>query len=267
VLAVGGVDSCRRLAYDLSMNVVITGGNRGIGLALARLLDQDGHQVFIGCRAAASASAGASTLPLDLASPESIAQFVATLPGRSVDVLVNNAGAMFAARELTAALVERTLAVNCVGPLQLTETLKPRRVFNVVTSPFGRVDLDDLTRARSFSTMSAYLAAKLAMMHVGRVWAAEGMHVTSMHPGMVRTPMLDAPGLGGGIMRYLTPLLHPLAAEPEIPARALRRLILDEGAGDALFHRSRRVDWPGKLRDPARNAEVTTSMRALAARR
>jgi NAD(P)-dependent dehydrogenase (short-subunit alcohol dehydrogenase family) len=182
-------------------------------------------------------------------------------------VLVNNAGAMFAARELTATLVERTLAVNCVGPLQLTETLKPRRVVNVVTSPFGRVDLDDLARDRSFSTMDAYLAAKLAMMHVGRAWAAEGMHVTSLHPGMVRTPMLDAPGLGGGVMRYLMPLLHPFAAEPEIPARALRRRIVDEGAGDALFHRSRRVDWPRKLRDLARNAQVTASMRALAVRR
>ncbi len=250
-----------------SMTVVITGGNRGIGSALARLLSQDGHQVIIGCRAPASAPAGLDTHPLDLASPESIAQFVAALSGRPVDVLVNNAGAMFATRELTTTLVERTLAVNCVGPLHLTETLKPRRVVNVVTSPFGRVDLDDLTHARSFSTMGAYLAAKLAMMHVGRALAAEGRHVTSLHPGMVRTPMLDAPGLGGGIMSYLVPLLHPFAAEPEIPARALRRLILDEGAGDTLFHRSRRVDWPKKLRDPARNAQVTASVRALAARR
>lgn len=249
------------------MNVVITGGNRGIGSALARLLGQDGHEVIIGCRAPASAPARFDALPLDLASPESIARFVAALSGRPIDVLVNNAGAMFAARELTTALVERTLAVNCVGPLQLTETLKPSRVVNVVTAPFGRVDLDDLTCSRSFSTMNAYLKAKLAMQHVGRTWAAEGKHVTSMHPGMVKTPMLDAPGLGGGVMRYLMPLLHPFAAEPEIPARALRELLLDEGAGDALFHRSRRVQWPKKLRDPARNAEVTASMRALAALR
>lgn len=249
------------------MNVVITGGNRGIGAALARLLGQDGHHVIVGCRVPASAPAGLDALALDLASPESIAQLVAALAGRTVDVLVNNAGAMFAARELTTAGVERTLAVNCVGPVQLTEALQPRRIVNVITSPFERIDLDDLARDRSFGTMSAYLAAKLAMMHVGRAWAAEGKHVTSMHPGLVKTPMLDAPGLGGGVIRYLLPLTHPFAAEPEVPARALRDLVRDEGASDALFHRGRRVDWPAKLRDAARNAQVTASMRALAARR
>jgi NAD(P)-dependent dehydrogenase (short-subunit alcohol dehydrogenase family) len=245
------------------MNVVITGGNRGLGASLGQLLRQEGCAVIIGCRAPESAPAGAQALALDLSSPASIARFVAALSGQPVDVLVNNAGAMFATRELTAGGVERTLAVNCVGPLQLTEALKPKRIVNVVTSPFGRVDLDDLTRARSFGTMSSYLSAKLAMMHVGRAWASEGLHVTGMHPGMVRTPMLDAPGLGGGVMRYLTPLIRPFAAEPEVPARALRGLVLEQGASDALFHRARRVEWPKKLRDSALNAQVTASMRAL----
>jgi NAD(P)-dependent dehydrogenase (short-subunit alcohol dehydrogenase family) len=244
------------------MNVVITGGNRGLGSALAQLLRQEGCAVIVGCRAPESAPAGTHALPLDLSSPASIEAFVVALAGRPVDVLVNNAGAMFATRELTAAGVERTLAVNCVGPLQLTQALQPKRIVNVVTSPLGRVDLDDLTRARSFGTMSAYLSAKLAMMHVGRVWASEGLHVTGMHPGMIRTPMLDAPGLGGGVMRYLTPLIRPFAAEPEVPARALRGLVLEEGASDALFHRARRVGWPKKLSDPARNAQITASMRA-----
>lgn len=247
------------------MNVVITGGNRGIGLAVARLLRGDGHDVIIGCREPSSAPPGFHALPLDLASPASVTAFVAALADRRTDVLVNNAGAMFAARALTPAGVERTLAVNCVGPMQLTEMLRPTRIVNVVTSPLGSVDLDDLTCSRSFSTMSAYLRAKLAMMHVGRAWAAEGKHVTSVHPGMVKTPMLDAPGLGGGIMRYVVPLLHPFAAAPEIPARAIHALIVDEGAGDTLFHRERRVEWPRKLRDRERNTLVTARLRALAA--
>jgi len=245
------------------MNVVVTGGNRGIGAALARLLSHDGHHVVVGCRAPASAPAGCEALPLDLESPDSIARFVAALSGRTVDVLVNNAGAMFATHGLTAAGVERTLAVNCVGPVQLTESANPTRVVNVVTAPLGRIDLDDLARTRSFGTMSAYLAAKLAMMHVARVWAAEGRHVTNLHPGMVRTPMLYAPGLGGGLMRYLVPLLTPFADEPEVPARALHAIIGSPGPSDALFHGSKPAAWPAKLRDPARNTAVTTRVRAL----
>jgi len=238
------------------MIVVVTGGNRGLGLALVGLLRDAGHTVVVGCRAPPPGAAPA----LDLASPASIARFVAELRGQPIDVLVNNAGAMFATHALTAAGVERTLAVNCVGPLQLTEALAPVRIVNVVTAALGR---DALDPGRRFATMSAYLSAKLALMRVARVWATDGKHVQCLHPGMMRTPMLDAPGLGGGAMRYLTPLLRPFAADPIVPARALLRLIVEEHASDTLFHRLRQVSWPAKLRDAALNQRVTAQLRAL----
>jgi 3-oxoacyl-[acyl-carrier protein] reductase len=121
-----GVDSTNRrpIAYDPPVNVVITGGNRGLGAALARLLSLDGCEVIVGCRAPASAPPGTRALALDLASPASIARLVDALSGRPVDVLVNNAGAMFAALEkalkMDASLADEIRADEDFAPLRAT---------------------------------------------------------------------------------------------------------------------------------------------------
>lgn len=230
--------------------VVITGGNRGIGGALADELRRRGQSDVI----AASRASG-----LDLLSRPSIAAFAERT--RGVSLLVNNAGAMFAERQLTGDGFERTLAVNCLGPMMLTELLAPARVVNIVTLPLGKLDLDDLHCARRFRTMSAYLAAKLAFMHVARVWAARGMNVQNVMPGMVRTPMLYAPALGGGVMAWVVPLLGPFAARPEAIAKILADLIASAPETDTLWQRARRVPWSKKLQDPQRNAAVYEALR------
>ncbi len=236
--------------------VVITGGHRGIGGALAGELRLRG----VGEVVAASRESG-----LDLLSRRSIASFAERVAPRGVSLLVNNAGAMFAERQLTDDGFERTLAVNCLGPLLLTERLAPARVLNIVTLPLGTVDLTDLHGARRYRTFSAYLAAKLAFMHVARAWAARGLNVQSLMPGMVRTPMLKAPALGGGLMAWVVPLLGPFAARPEAIGTIVADLIASKPESDTLWSRARLVPWSKKLRDAQRNAEVYEALRSQSA--
>ena len=104
---------------NASRLTVVTGGNRGIGGALVQELQKRGARDVVAASRASSADA------LDLSSQRSITAFAERVAPRGVSLLVNNAGAMFADRQLTEDGFERTLAVNGLGPLLLTELLAP----------------------------------------------------------------------------------------------------------------------------------------------
>src|SRR5215472_13617775 len=98
------------------MNALVTGANRGIGLAVARDLSRD-HRVILAVRnpSAAPSIAGARAEELDVSDPDSIARLVARIDG-PLDVLVNNAGVCTGGRR-------EIWAVNVAGPLRLTQAL------------------------------------------------------------------------------------------------------------------------------------------------
>ncbi len=114
---------------------LVTGANRGLGLAVAEALARGGHRVKLGGRDAAglarqvdrlvAAGLDAAPLPLDLADPASIAAAAAALArGPALDVLVQNAGVY--GEEADPAAARRTLATNLAGPIQLSAALAPR---------------------------------------------------------------------------------------------------------------------------------------------
>jgi NAD(P)-dependent dehydrogenase (short-subunit alcohol dehydrogenase family) len=157
-----------------------------------------------------------------------------------IDVLVNNAGTVFARRTLTADGIESTFAVNHLGGLLLTELLldriresAPARI--VFTSSEGHysgtLDLDDVGFERGYSIMRAYARSKLANVLTARLLARrlEGSRVTvnALHPGAISTniwsrapwfarPVLavlkrrmESPAVGGSRLAYL-------ATSPEV---------------------------------------------------
>src|SRR2546423_1495795 len=115
----------------MKRTVLVTGGNRGIGLAIAGELAELGNSVFIGSRdvkAGESAAASfrregldVSPLHLDVAITATIDAAVATIEksGRSVDVLVNNAGVLQERPllDLSDAEIAESIAVHLTGPI------------------------------------------------------------------------------------------------------------------------------------------------------
>src|SRR3954471_7766804 len=160
--------------------VLLTGATRGIGHAAAVQLARRGADLALAGRdpervaetAAAARAAGAqvSEHVADLARMDEVRRLAEEIRGRyeRVDVLANNAGAMFTARHVTADGFERTLALNHLAPFLLTRLLLDRldggRVVTTASDAHqaGALDLDDLQwEQRSFKPMQTYGTTKL----------------------------------------------------------------------------------------------------------
>jgi NAD(P)-dependent dehydrogenase (short-subunit alcohol dehydrogenase family) len=152
-----------------------------------------------------------------------------------IDVLANNAGALFASRKVTSEGLEQTLALNHLAPFLLTNLLRDRlagsRVMTTASDAHtaGRLDLDDLQSERSFAAMRVYGTSKLCNILFTRELArrAPELHANCFHPGTVRT------GFGkndGGIWKVLTTLGGPFFRSPERGARSLVWLALSDDA-------------------------------------
>src|SRR5512138_84889 len=111
---------------------IVTGANRGIGLAFARSLARRGETVIGTARKPAGAAelrgTGARIETLDVASDSSVADLARRLEGTPIDVLVHNAAvgeAGPAIGDLDPGTVRRALDVNAVGPVRVTRALLP----------------------------------------------------------------------------------------------------------------------------------------------
>src|SRR4029077_19586906 len=152
-----------------------------------------------------------------------------------LDVLANNAGAMFSRRRETAEGLERTFALNPLAPFLLTSLLRDRLAGGrVVTTSSGAhhvglLDLDDLQSRRSYRAMRVYGTTKLCNILFTRELArrAPELCASCFHPGVVRT------GFGkndNGIWKVLTTVGGPFFRSPARGARSLLWLSLSAEA-------------------------------------
>lgn len=181
-------------------SVLVTGASRGIGLGLVRAFAGRGWSVLACARdpAALPAIEGAvERHPLDVTDPGSIARLAATLAGRPIDLLVNNAG-IFGQRDARLAALdwsafERVLATNTLGPARVLEALLgnlragSRRTVVTVSSVMGSIARTEVAGAVPYRTSKA--AVNMAMRSIARELAPEGFTVVVVHPGWVRTDM------------------------------------------------------------------------------
>ena len=159
--------------------VVITGGTSGIGEIAAERLAQMGARIVLIAR---DKSRGEATLArlhewtpgrghavhyADLARIPEMKRVAAEIAHKEprIDVLINNAGAMFSSRRLTEDGLEYTFALNHMAYFVVTEGLRerllassPARIVNVSSSAHqgATVDFDDLQSAKGFGAMKAY---------------------------------------------------------------------------------------------------------------
>ncbi|RBM05792.1 SDR family oxidoreductase [Novacetimonas cocois] len=197
---------------------VVTGATGGLGYATARGLMSRGAQVILAGRNPAKGAAAlerlradcpdgvADFMMLDLASLQSIADFVQNLSGRtgSVDILVNNAGVMGTPRrQETVDRFEMQFGTNYLGPFALTARLRPllcagrdgARVVTVASlaALSGRIMFDDLQARHHYTPFTAYRQSKLAdlilALELDRQARQHGwpIHSIAAHPGWALT--------------------------------------------------------------------------------
>jgi NAD(P)-dependent dehydrogenase (short-subunit alcohol dehydrogenase family) len=152
-----------------------------------------------------------------------------------IDVLANNAGALFGSRKETSEGLEQTFALNHLAPFLLTNLLRDHldggRVVTTASDAHkaGRLDLEDLQSEKSYSAMRVYGTSKLCNVLFTRELAKREpeLHANCFHPGVVRT------GFGkneNGIWKVLTTLGGPFLRSPERGARSLVWLAVSEDA-------------------------------------
>ena len=184
---------------------IVTGANRGIGLALVAGLKERGHTVLAACRHTSPelARLGVEVKEgVDVATDAGIAALVAAVGARAIDLLVNNAGiAVWGDRlgELNVEGIRKQFEVNALAPLRLTDALLARlekgAKVALVTSRMG--SLDDNSSGGGYG----YRMSKAALNMAGKSLAVDlrgrGVAVAILHPGMVKTDMTG--GHGGAV--------------------------------------------------------------------
>jgi NAD(P)-dependent dehydrogenase (short-subunit alcohol dehydrogenase family) len=226
--------------------ILITGATAGIGEAAAYALAAQGHELILVGRNPAKTEKVAEqvrartgnqmihALVADFADLEQVRSLATQVKQRfpPLDVLINNAGAVFLRRYTTKYGVEKTFLVNHLASFLLTNLLlghlsEHARIVNVSSGSHlsGELDPTDLTMHRSYFVLSAYARSKLANVlftyELARRLEGRGITVNALHPGRVGTDIFKAN------LPILGPLLKWLVARVSLTP--------EEGADNTIF--------------------------------
>lgn len=236
---------------------VITGATSGIGLVAAEALAAKGARLILVGRdrargelalariRAAVPGAAVSLRHADLSRLSEMNRLAAEIAEQEprIDVLVNNAGALFSERSVTEDGLERTFALNHMAYFVLANRLKerlvaaaPARIVNVASDAHrgaGALDFTDLQAERHYRGFKVYSRSKLANIlftrELARRLQGTGVTANCLHPGFVASrfgdnnPGLFRLGLGVAKLFAISPekgaeTIIYLASSPEVAA-------------------------------------------------
>lgn len=228
--------------------VVITGATSGIGEVAALKLAEKGARIVLIARDKGRAEAMLDRLMAvapgvehrvhygDLSRISEMKRLAAgiALAEPKIDVLINNAGALFNIRQLTEDGLEYTFATNHAAyhvlTLGLEKSLRAAGRARVVSTASGAhrrasLDFDDLQSAKSYSGFKVYSRSKLCNIlwtrELAKRWAGTGITVNCLHPGFVATRFGDQ---SGGFLQPLFGVAKIFAISPEKGAQTIIHL-------------------------------------------
>lgn len=182
--------------------VLVTGSNRGIGLALVEQLAARGDTVIAACRSATPELKALGVQveeDVDVTDDASIAALAERLAGVRLDVLINNAGLLQqnTLSSLDFDSIRRQHEVNALGPLRVTAALLPNlgegSTVGIVTSRMGSIA--DNTSGSSYGYRMSKAAVNMAAKSLSVDLRPRGISVVLLHPGYVKTDMTGHSGL------------------------------------------------------------------------
>jgi len=219
--------------------VVITGATSGIGQVAAETLAGMGARLILVARDKTRGKAALARLKqiaggtdhtlhyADLSRISEVKRVAGEIAAAEprIDVLINNAGALFGARQLTSEGVEMTFATNHMAYFVMTHGLRerlrasaPARVVNVSSDAHKgeNLNLNDLQSANNYSGFHVYGRSKLANIlftrELARRWTESGVTANSLHPGFVATRFGDQ---SGGLLSFAIRAAKTFAISPE----------------------------------------------------
>jgi len=249
--------------------VIITGATSGIGEVAAIRLAQMGARIVFTARDKARADAtmaklrganpdaGHAVHMADLSTLAAMKHVGAELAREpQIDVLVNNAGALFNRRQETVDGLEMTFAVNHMAYFVMTNLLLPHlkpgaRIVTTASNAHrgAKLDFGDLQSRKSYAGFGVYSKSKLANILFNRELARRtphGVTANALHPGFVATRFGDQ---SGGLMQRLVGLAKPVGAiSPEEGAKTIVYLASSPEAANvtgAYFYKCR-IETPTK---------------------
>ena len=181
---------------------LVTGANRGIGLEYCRQIKKRGDNVIAVCRSVSNELKDLDVqteTDIDITSDVSVNKLVKKLEGKTLDVLINNAGIVerVSLNNLDFDSIRRQFEVNAVGPLRLTQALlnnlKSGSKVIMMTSRMGSID--DNTSGGSYGYRMSKVALSMAGKSLSEDLKSKGIPVAILHPGLVQTRMTGFSGI------------------------------------------------------------------------
>ncbi len=188
-----------RVVFDFAgLHVLVTGGSNGIGLGIARAFVEAGAMVTITGRRATAADydvdlSAFTYRGLDVSDAGAVTALAASLP--SLDVLVNNAGANLPGgrSEYDPAVFEESVRINLFGTQRMATACRPLLARSTLDGGAGIVNLASMASYFGITAVPGYGAAKAAIVQLTKTlavaWAADGIRVNAVAPGLTRSNM------------------------------------------------------------------------------
>ena len=185
----------------MSLNVVVTGANRGIGLSFCKHFSGLSHNVYGVCRKSSPELKKVSNTiieDIDISNPDSCSLLFEKLSEVKIDLLINNAGILLneALGKIDFDSIEKQFQINTLGALRITEglikNLHQTSKIAIITSRMGSI-ADNGSGGRY-----GYRMSKAALNAAGKSLAVDlkpkGVAVGIFHPGLVSTDMTGGNG-------------------------------------------------------------------------